>query len=147
VRPARNPVDRFLEKIVEDERGCQKWRSRIRYDGYGTFMFRGKTTLAHRVAWTLHRGEIPDGMCVLHKCDVRDCVNPEHLFLGTVHDNIRDMDAKKRRGTVAKLNPDQVKKVHEMLSGGYAQQAVADVIGVHQTVISRIKRAQIATYL
>lgn len=110
-------------------------------------MFRGKTTLAHRVAWTLHRGEIPDGMCVLHKCDVRDCVNPEHLFLGTVHDNIRDMDAKKRRGTVAKLNPDQVKKVHEMLSGGYAQQAVADVIGVHQTVISRIKRAQIATYL
>ena len=54
------------------------------------------TVGAHRISWMLHRGPIPDGMYVCHRCDVRECVNPDHLFVGTSLDNWQDMDAKGR---------------------------------------------------
>jgi predicted metal-binding protein len=64
--------------------------------GYGTIWISGKNVLAHRVAWAKANGPIPKGMHICHKCDVRNCVNPEHLFLGTAKDNMRDKVSKKR---------------------------------------------------
>jgi hypothetical protein len=65
--------------------------------GYGrTFVRKRTRTNAHRMAWLLYRGPIPPGLCVLHRCDVPACVNPDHLFLGTPQDNVRDMMAKGR---------------------------------------------------
>lgn len=76
---------------------CWLWQGMKNHDGYGRMRHGNARTLTHRISYALVRGPIPEGMRVLHHCDVRDCVNPNHLFLGTQADNIRDMDAKGRR--------------------------------------------------
>ena len=106
--PKPQPVDqRFaLHVSPEPNTGCWLRIGREGRDGYGRFYFQRTTRLAHRVSWMLSRGEIPPGLCVLHKCDVPLCVNPEHLFLGTLKDNTHDMWRKGRHS--AKLSRDQV---------------------------------------
>ncbi len=103
-RPKRPIMERFEEKCVpEPMSGCWIWLGRAhKTHGYGIFSQWPKLGYAHRFSWTLHYGEIPKGLCVLHKCDVPLCVNPNHLFLGTVKDNMLDMARKgrQRKGTL-----------------------------------------------
>lgn len=75
---------------------CQEFRGCRIKKGYGQVNMNGRTVYAHRLAYALHYGEDPTGKCVLHKCDNPPCVNPDHLFLGTQADNVRDMWAKGR---------------------------------------------------
>jgi hypothetical protein len=75
---------------------CIEWHASRDKAGYGRMRFMGTCWLAHRVAWVKAHGEIPPGMCVLHKCDNPPCVNVEHLFLGTQKDNIKDCYEKGR---------------------------------------------------
>ena len=85
--------DKFEGKIFkEPETGCWLWTGSMFQNGYGeaTRGFIGKRIRAHRLAWILYRGTIPDGVQVLHKCDVKHCVNPDHLYLGTSFDNAKD---------------------------------------------------------
>ena len=91
-------MERFwnkVMKIVETDE-CWEWIAFKNKDGYGLFGYNGKNQKAHRVSWQLHNGPIPDGLCVLHKCDNPSCVNPNHLFLGTNADNIKDRVNKNR---------------------------------------------------
>lgn len=76
--------------------GCLEWNKYRLPVGYGRTRYEGQNILAHRMAWILINGSIPDGMCVLHRCDNPPCCNVEHLFLGTRKDNTADMIAKGR---------------------------------------------------
>jgi HNH endonuclease len=93
----RSLADRFWEKVKKTD-GCWEWTARRLPKGYGTIScVDHRTSLcAHRVSWELHNGPIPDGMWVLHHCDNPQCANPDHLFLGTHTQNMRDMLAKGR---------------------------------------------------
>lgn len=101
--PGRPPVslrERFDDKwMPEPNSGCWLWLAGVRRRGYGIISLEGPhfgNGVAHRVAWELYRGPIPEGMSVLHRCDVPGCVNPDHLFLGSALDNVIDMLAKGR---------------------------------------------------
>jgi len=91
--------ENFNKNVVKLD-GCWKWLKRIFHTGYASVNIgKRKTILAHRASWIIHKGAIPDNLFVLHSCDNRSCTNPEHLFLGTQLDNVRDMDNKGRRVT------------------------------------------------
>lgn len=81
------------------ECGCQIWLGSLGSAGYGQILVDGKRITTHRASWLHHKGPIPDGFWVLHRCDIRPCINPDHLFLGDVRANVADMIAKRRHHT------------------------------------------------
>lgn len=98
-------VARFLAKVgIGSLDECWEWTAARHPSGYGTFYFNGKWSRAHRTAWELANGPIPEGLLVLHRCDNPPCVNPRHLWLGTDADNTRDMIAKGRGNDPASVN-------------------------------------------
>ena len=100
----QNTLDRFMKKVDKNgpvmphmDTECWTWLAAKNAKGYGKFLFNGENSLAHRVSCTLHNIKIPSGMCACHKCDNRACVNPEHIFIGTILDNTMDMVKKGRQ--------------------------------------------------
>jgi hypothetical protein len=135
--------ERFWEKV--DKRGpdeCWEWTASTNNWGYGQIVDRGGPRGAHRVSWEFHNGVIPEHddnevICVLHKCDNRRCINPNHLFLGTRADNSADMMNKGRSS--GKLCESAVKQIRKYYAaGGCSQKWLALVYGVGQTQISNI---------
>lgn len=106
-------VDRFWSKVNKTD-GCWTWTASVNAKGYGQFgPFQNRHhDLAHRVAYQLTVGPIPQQLCVLHRCDNPPCVRPDHLFLGTRADNNRDMANKKRSAlgdkNGSRKNPERV---------------------------------------
>lgn len=95
--------EQFLSKVMWIPfHECWEWGRSIGNHGYGFCYDKkvGKVTVAHRISYELHFGKIPKGLCVLHKCDNRSCVNPKHLFLGTAKDNALDKINKGRNHEV-----------------------------------------------
>ena len=140
-------AERFWSKVQKTE-SCWLWTAGKFHNGYGSFKMRRRMHSAHRVAWGLTNGSIPDdhtyhGVCVLHRCDVRACVNPSHLFLGTHADNVADMAAKGRsfnaRGSDhqgSKLTDAQVLAIR---SDARLQRVIAAEYGLAQTTVGRIR--------
>jgi hypothetical protein len=115
---------------------CIEWQGRRNRQGYG---INKKHVLAHRAAWQEAKGPIPEGLCVLHRCDNPACVNVEHLFIGTRADNAADRSAKGRSSRhKAKLTLQQVSEIRKSFG---TQRQVAERFGISQTQVFRIKRA------
>lgn len=131
-------LKKHYEKFVIKKDGCWDW-SGCKVNGYGHFGHRGKIMRAHRASWILHKGNIPVDMFVLHTCDNRSCSNPEHLFLGSHTDNMRDMASKLRTKIRCKLTPDQVREIKKLLSMGVTSVHLAKQYNVSDVAIHNIK--------
>lgn len=142
-------MDRFWEKVDKTggEDACWNWTAHRNACGYGTFKY-GKIRRAHRAAWELTRGPIPEGMCVCHTCDNPACVNPAHLWLGTPGQNAADRTVKGRnvapKGEAhggVKLTEEQVLDIRKTYAqGNVSQESLGHKYGVNQRQISRIVR-------
>lgn len=136
--------DRFMEYVwPEPMSGCWLWSGFIS-GTHGGFQMPAGGRPAHRVSWVLHRGPIPGELWVLHHCDNRLCVNPDHLYLGTHRDNMDDMKRRKRarggKGTkngAAKLTDDAVRWIHGC---GLTNAAAAAALGVSETAVWQVRR-------
>ena len=97
-RKPRNTPETFWNYVnVTTPEQCWNWIPRVDRDGYGRWKIAGKRYGSHRLAYTFTKGPIAEGLVVCHSCDNPSCCNPDHLFVGTQLDNIKDMDAKGRR--------------------------------------------------
>lgn len=132
---------------VEKTDGCWMWRGWVNAGGYGRLPVALGHILAHRASWLLANGAIPDGLYVLHRCDVRRCVNPAHLFLGTLQENNADMRAKGRerhptigeKHPAAKLTERDVHVIREAFFGaGMSGSQIARRLGLAPVTINRI---------
>ena len=107
--------------------------------GYGRFSFQGTITGAHRFAWLITQGEIPKGLCVCHHCDNRVCVNPSHLFLGTIADNNDDMRRKGRQSKPpmrCKITPEQVRLIRRIwVPYRHSMATIAREMGLHHKTV------------
>jgi hypothetical protein len=127
--------------------GCWLWTGPVNSWGYARIRVNGLNVQAHRYSWEIHNGAIPDDRWVLHKCDVRNCVNPAHLFLGTRQANVDDMMAKGRhmplvgeKNGQARLTSEDVKEIRRLHATGVAQRALARQFGVNRAMIYLIVR-------
>lgn len=126
---------------------CWEWLAYKDKWGYGRI---GKSSflrnyLAHRLSWELHNGTIPSDLLVLHCCDNPSCVNPDHLFLGTVQDNISDMVAKGRNASgTRKLTDEQILLI---VNDPRSNSAIAEDYGIHRSLVYQIKNGKAHTKL
>lgn len=150
-RPRVALEDRFWAKVRKagpDE--CWEWTASKFGHGYGQIARGGEhggVMPAHRASYEIEHGPIPRTIWVLHRCDNPGCVNPRHLFLGTVADNNRDRDQKGRTangltGRAQKLTAADVRTVVHLYASGVSQEKMAPRFGVAQTTISAILRGR-----
>jgi HNH endonuclease len=141
--------EKFMARVRQDPAsGCWLWTAHITGDGYGCAYFAGQRRGAHRLAWQLFRGKIPVRKIVCHRCDVRACVNPAHLFLGTPAENAADMKRKGRstsgeKSPNCKLNAATVLKIKALLAEDrWYMTEIARQFGISHQTVSDIKKGK-----
>lgn len=144
---ATAPIERWFARVsINTDSNCWELPLSERIGSemkYPILMEGRKAHRAHRLAYEHYKGEIPDGMCVLHRCDNPACSNPDHLFLGTRTENMADKVRKDRqqKGSkvhLAKLDESLIPKIRALRDNGMSQSNIAALFGVHQSQISRI---------
>jgi hypothetical protein len=134
---------RLLNKVkIENE--CWLWEGCLNHVGYGQSSYRSKQMTVHRLSWKVFKGDFDSKLCVLHKCDNRNCINPEHLYLGNQCDNMQDAFDRGRKTTKrenhprAKVTKELSKEIIQHRKSGMSQQKIGDLYGVSQGVISKV---------
>lgn len=153
---SKNYIDKFWSKVsIGRKDDCWRWLAHIGKDGYGVFSVYSKLLKAHRFSWLITNTEkdIPEGLCICHKCDNRFCVNPNHLFLGTYVDNMQDMikkgrqsvgmcHGKKLRGEkngkvkLTQIQVDEMRKIAK--TEKITQHELAEMYNISETQVSNI---------
>lgn len=147
-----NPVvmpllrERTIERLEknstpEPNSGCWLWLGVIGGAGYGRIKYKGQPWIVHRLAWTVHKGTIPEGAMVCHKCDVRSCINPDHLYIGDQETNMSDMVQRSRqafgeRHGFAILDENQIEKIK---CDNRPDRIIAEELGVARSTIQAAK--------
>lgn len=153
-------IDRFSTKYeIDPVTGCWNWIKSCDGQGYGQFWSGSKLMRSHRWAYNYYKGNLSQNLCVCHKCDNIKCVNPDHMFLGTQDDNLKDMtnkgrralDTAKNRNTArgerqgrSKLTEEQVR---EILTFNGNQHDIARKFNVTHSLISSIKLRKVWKHL
>ena len=145
----------WANAIVKD--GCWGWTGYRNTKNYAAMLSQdlGRSIGAHRISWVIHNGPTPDGMCVCHHCDNPECTNPDHLFLGTYKDNIRDMMNKGRQSfrppgsanPQAKLTEEQVLEIRSLHDQGVGYRNLSKRFSMGETVIWRIVKRKKWTHI
>lgn len=150
---------KFWEKVQKTD-SCWLWLGAKSKTGYGSFGGPDGTILAHRFAWILANGPVPDDMCILHRCDNPPCVRNDsngHLFLGSQQDNVSDCIEKNRHSTPprlkgdlhphAVLNETLVRLIRAEAATGVRRTDIARMLGVDKTTINRVVNRQTWTHI
>lgn len=141
--------DRITKRIkVDPATGCWNWTGVLHQQGYGMIRSARTQHLTHRASYNVFKGEIPAGMFVCHHCDNRRCVNPDHLFLGTVQDNQADMKRKDRsvfgeKSSAAKLKEADVLQILKYKSEGMTQRAIAKMFNVSPSLVCMVLKGAV----
>jgi len=153
----KQTAESFWARVNQSNTGCWEWQGCCNSTGYGTVAWDGALFTTHRIAaWLVGLVDSPSAPAnsrtpthVLHKCDNRKCCNPNHFFLGTFTDNMKDAYAKSRKhqpqGSAhanAKLSDTQVRRIRQRYAKGELQVPLAKEYGVSQRVISLIIRRE-----
>lgn len=134
-------------KYVITETGCHNCTShRLDRDGYPRISYKGKDWLLSRYIYTLLHGDIPNGMVIRHKCDNPTCINPEHLELGTVQDNIRDKMIRRRQPKGYKPKKITPELEIEILSDSRSSLQISISLGLDYRAVLRVKSGQRKEY-
>lgn len=134
----------FFWANVEKTETCWLWKGKPDIYGYGRIQLMRKTFKAHRIAYELTYNPPPPELAVCHHCDVRNCVRPDHLFLGTTADNQKDMEQKGRslfgeKNGRAKVTQEQVEEIRRLYAqGGITQARIGYLFGITQNMVSKI---------
>ncbi len=131
----------FWPRVAESRKGCWIWLGKPNQSGYGRIAKnQGGAVLAHRFSWLIHFGEIPDGLAVCHTCDVRLCVNPQHLFLGTIADN--QNDAARKRRLKHKITPEVAQAILSMKGQNMSYREISRQTGISRRHIGIVVSGQ-----
>jgi HNH endonuclease len=141
----KDPIKRFwtfTQAYNSDD--CWVWIGRKSYKGYGVMKINNHSVSAHRFSYELHRGKIPNGMLVCHHCDNPACVNPSHLFLGTIQDNNLDRDKKGRKALgedngKSKLTEYDVREIKKLISLNISDSEISRRFNCWHTTIRAIR--------
>lgn len=137
--------DRLFDNTSCLDNGCIMWLGGCTPNGYGKIKYKGQTLSTHRLSFKLCKDEVPEGLLVLHSCDFKPCINPNHLFLGTAKDNKHDCMNKDRHAYgelqgLSKLRRKDVQEIRRLLNEGeLTQKAIGQYFNIAQSTVSGIK--------
>lgn len=146
-------IENFFKK-VNKTKTCWEWTGMLDDDGYGRFKIKGTPKAAHRLSMIIEHGSVPTGMWVLHNCDNRKCVNPNHLYFGTPSMNSMDRENRGRGRSLIgenngynKLVDSSVIQIKGLIRNGVTGREIAKKFNVTPSLISLIKNNKIWTHI
>ncbi len=135
-----------FEKHVIKKDGCWDWKGCLHKTGYAVLKFENKQIGAHQASYMIHKGKIPDGLWILHHCDVKSCTRPQHIYAGTPSRNSQDREDRKRRPIKrgidhpnSLLDEDEVREIKKLIKMGVTLIRISDDYGISTGAIRAIK--------